>query len=112
MTSTFAASPIYAWTVESGTISVDGSLTRTSDETGFGLRDGAVEIRHRQVSGSSPLAGSNRINNLQKCAAGRIPAVSTPCPAVSAFRLGHTPGQAAGKPSVQAQHQARTGCFG
>ena len=59
MTSTFAASPIYAWTVESGTISVDGSLTRTSDETGFGLRDGAVEIRNQQVSGSSPLAGSN-----------------------------------------------------
>ena len=59
MTSTFAASPNYAWTVESGTISVDGSLTLTSDETGFGLRGGAVEIRNQQVSGSSPLAGSN-----------------------------------------------------
>ena len=59
MTSTFAASPNYAWTVESGTISVDGSLTLTSDETGFGLRGGAVEIRNQQVSGSSPLAGSS-----------------------------------------------------
>ena len=58
MTSTFAASPNYAWTVESESISVDGSLTLTSDETGFGLRGGAVEIRNQQVSGSSPLAGS------------------------------------------------------
>ena len=66
MTSTFAASPNYAWTVESGTISVDGSLTLTSDETGFGLRGGAVEIRNQQVSGSSPLAGSNRSNILQR----------------------------------------------
>ena len=43
VTSTFAALPNYAWTVESGTISIDGSLTLTSDETGFGLRDGAVD---------------------------------------------------------------------
>ena len=97
MTSTFAASPNYAWTVESGTISVDGSLTLTSDETGFGLRGGAVEIRNQQVSGSSPLAGSIRINNLQRHVTKRIRAVSTPCPAVSAFRLHHAPGQAAGE---------------
>ena len=30
----------------------------SATETGFGLRDGAVEIRNQQVSGSSPLAGS------------------------------------------------------
>ena len=55
-------------------------------------------IRNQQVSGSSPLAGSNRINNLQRSAAGRSLAVSTPCPAVSI-----TPrGQAAGKWPVEA----------
>ena len=49
VTSTFAAPPNHEWTVQSGTISVDGTLTLTSDETGFGLRDGAVEIRARLV---------------------------------------------------------------
>ena len=54
-------------------------------------------IRNQQVSGSSPLAGSNRINNLQKHAAGRNWAVSTQCPPVSALGLHHAPGQAAGE---------------
>ena len=58
---------------------------------------GGQLLRTQQVSGSSPLAGYNRINNLQGCATRRSRAVSTPCPAVSAFRLHHAPGQAAGE---------------
>ena len=53
VTSTFAAPPNYEWTVQSGTISIDGTLTLTSDETGFVLSAGAVEIRARLVSWES-----------------------------------------------------------
>ncbi len=53
VTSTFAAPPNYEWTVQSGTVSVAGTLTLTSDETGFGLRDGAVEIRALLMSWES-----------------------------------------------------------
>ena len=89
------------------------SLSKTADldtsERGWTAHD---VIRNQQVSGSSPLAGSNRINNLQRFAAGRNWAVSTPCPAVSALRrLHHAPGQTAGEWPVEARHQARTGCF-
>ena len=53
MTSTFAAVPNYEWTIQSGTVSIDGTLTLTSDETAFRLPDGGVEIRARLMSWES-----------------------------------------------------------
>ncbi len=53
VTSTFAAVPNYEWTIQSGTVSVDGTLTLTSDETAFRLPDGGVEIRARLMSWES-----------------------------------------------------------
>ena len=53
VTSTFAAVPNYEWTIQSGTVSVDGTLTLTSDETAFRLPDGAVEIRAQLMSWES-----------------------------------------------------------
>ena len=45
LTSTFSAPPNYEWTVQSGTVSVDGTLSLTTDEIAFRLPDDAVEIR-------------------------------------------------------------------
>ena len=43
--STFAAPPNYEWTVASGTVSIDGTLSLTSGEAVFRLAgDGAVEV--------------------------------------------------------------------
>ena len=50
VTSTFAAPPNYAWTVQSGTVSVDGTLSLTPDELAFRVPDDAVEIRARLMS--------------------------------------------------------------
>ena len=53
ITSTFTAPPNYEWTVQSGTISIDGRLTLTSDEIAFRLPDDTVEIRARLMSWES-----------------------------------------------------------
>ena len=54
VTSTFAAPPNYEWTVASGTVSIDGTLSLTSGETVFRLAgDGAVEILARLTSWQS-----------------------------------------------------------
>ena len=54
VTSTFAAPPNYEWTVESGTVSFDGTLRLRSDETVFRLSgDDSVEIRSRLMSWES-----------------------------------------------------------
>ena len=53
VTSTFAATPNYAWTVQSGTVSVDGTLSLTSGETAFRLPDDSLEIRARLMSWES-----------------------------------------------------------
>ena len=53
VTSTFAAPPNYEWTVQSGTVSVDGTLSLTSGETAFRLPDDTVEIRARLMSWES-----------------------------------------------------------
>ena len=53
VTSTFAATPNYAWTVQSGTVSVDGTLSLTFDETAFRLPDDSIEIRARLMSWES-----------------------------------------------------------
>ena len=53
VTSTFAAPPNYEWTVQSGTVSVDGTLSLTSDEIAYRLPDDAVEIRARLMSWES-----------------------------------------------------------
>ena len=53
VTSTFAAPPNYAWTVQSGTVSVDGTLSLTPDELAFRVPDDAVEIRARLMSWES-----------------------------------------------------------
>ena len=53
MTSTFTSPPNYAWTVRSGTVSIDGTLTLTSDEVAYRLPDNSVEIRARLTSWES-----------------------------------------------------------
>ena len=53
VTSTFTAPPNYEWTIESGTISIDGRLTLTSDEIAFRLPDDTGEIRARLMSWES-----------------------------------------------------------
>ena len=54
VTSTFAAPPNYEWTIQSGTVSVDGTLTLTSDETAFRPPGAAAtEIRARLMSWES-----------------------------------------------------------
>ena len=45
LTSTFTAPPNYEWTVQSGTVSIDGTLSLTTDEITFRLLDDAIEIR-------------------------------------------------------------------
>ena len=51
--STFTAPPNYDWTVQSGTVSIDGTLSLTSDEIAFRLPDDTVEIRARLMSWES-----------------------------------------------------------
>ena len=56
VTSTFSAPPNYEWTVQSATVSIDGTLSLTSDEIAFRLPDDTVEmveIRARVVSWES-----------------------------------------------------------
>ena len=53
VTSTFVAPPNYEWTVQSGTVSVDGTLSLTSDEVAYRLPDDAVEIRAHLMSWES-----------------------------------------------------------
>ena len=53
VTSTFTAPPNYEWTIESGTISVDGRLTLMSDDVVFRLPDDTGEIRARLMSWES-----------------------------------------------------------
>ena len=53
LTSTFATSPNYEWTVQSGRVSIDGRLSLTSDEIAFRVPDGALEIRARLTSWES-----------------------------------------------------------
>ena len=47
MRSTFNVPPNYEWTVQTGTVSIDGVLRVTSDETAFRAPDGTAEIRAR-----------------------------------------------------------------
>ena len=52
--STFTAPPNYEWTVQSGTVSIDGTLTLTTDEIAYRLPDDdAVEIGARLMSWES-----------------------------------------------------------
>ena len=51
--STFIAPPNYEWTIESGTISIDGRLTLMSDEIVFRVPDDAGDIRARLMSWES-----------------------------------------------------------
>ena len=51
--STFNAPPNYEWTIQSGTVSIDGTLSLTSDEMAFRLPDERVEIRARLTSWKS-----------------------------------------------------------
>ena len=53
VTSTFAASPNYEWTIQSGTVSIDGTLSLTSDEIAYRVPDDGVEIRARLMSWES-----------------------------------------------------------
>ena len=51
--STFTAPPNYEWTVQSGTVSINGTLSLTSDEIAFRLPDDSVDIRARLMSWES-----------------------------------------------------------
>ena len=51
--STFTTPPNYEWTVQSGTVSIDGTLTLTTDENTYRLTDDTVEIRARLMSWES-----------------------------------------------------------
>ena len=51
--STFNAPPNYEWTVRSGTVSIDGTLSLTTDEIAYRLPVHAVESRTRVVSWES-----------------------------------------------------------
>ena len=51
--STFIAPPNYEWTVQSGTVSIDGTLRLTSDEMAFRLSDDTVEIQAHLMSWES-----------------------------------------------------------
>ena len=53
LTSTFIAPPNYEWTVQSGTVSIDGMLTLTSEEIVLRLSEDAMEIRARVMSWQS-----------------------------------------------------------
>ena len=53
VTSTFAAPPNYEWTIQSGTVSIDGTLSLTSDEIAYRVPDDGVEIRARLMSWES-----------------------------------------------------------
>ena len=53
VTSTFAAPPNYEWTVQSGTVSIDGTLSLTSDEIAFRPPDDRVQVRARLMSWES-----------------------------------------------------------
>ena len=53
LTSTFVAPPNYEWTVQSGTVSIDGTLTLTSEEIVFRLPADGIEIRARVMSWES-----------------------------------------------------------
>ena len=53
LTSTFIAAPNYEWTVQSGTVSIDGTLTLTSEEIVLRLPEDAMEIRARVMSWES-----------------------------------------------------------
>ena len=53
VTSTFAAPSNYEWNIQSGRVSVDGTLTLTSDETAFRPPAAAAEIRARLMSWES-----------------------------------------------------------
>ena len=51
--STFTAPPNYEWTIQSGTVSIDGTLSLTFDEMAFRLPDERVEIQARLTSWES-----------------------------------------------------------
>ncbi len=53
VTSTFTAPPNYEWTIQSGTVSIDGTLSLTSDEVAYRVPDDVVEIRARLMSWES-----------------------------------------------------------
>ena len=53
VTSTFIQPPHYEWTVQSGTVSIDGTLSLTSDEIAFRLPDETIEVRARLISWES-----------------------------------------------------------
>ena len=53
LTSTFTAPPNYEWTVQSGTVSIDGTLSLTTDEIAFRSPDDTVEIRALLMSWDS-----------------------------------------------------------
>ena len=51
--STFTAPPNYEWTVQSGTVAINGTLSLTSDDTAFRAPEATVEIRARLMSWES-----------------------------------------------------------
>ena len=53
LTSTFTAPPNYEWTVQSGTVSIDGTLGLTTDEIAFRSPDDTVEVRALLMSWES-----------------------------------------------------------
>ena len=53
VTSTFTAPPNYEWIIQSGTVSIDGTLSLTSDEVAYRVPDDDVEIRARLMSWES-----------------------------------------------------------
>ena len=53
LTSTFIAPPNYEWTVQSGTVSVDGTLTLTSEEIVLRPPEDGIQIRARVMSWES-----------------------------------------------------------
>ena len=53
LTSTFAAPPNYEWTVQSGAISIDGTLSLTAGDIAYRAPDGTSRIRARLTSWES-----------------------------------------------------------
>ena len=53
LTSTFIAPPNYEWTVQSGTVSIDGTLTLTSEEIVLRPPEDGIQIRARVMSWES-----------------------------------------------------------
>ena len=54
----FGEPPNFAWTVRSGPVSIDGTLTLTSDEVAFRLPENSVEIQARLTSYGQTFPGS------------------------------------------------------